>query len=423
MGVPANPPAPRRSSPSQRRNLLRIRRDPKRGVVAGVCAGLAQSLGIDPIVVRLAFVAATLAGGVGAVVYGLAWLFVPAAGGGTVAARLGGRRGSLEVAAGVGLLVLSVLLLFRAVGWWWSDAVVWPAVVAAVGLAVIWRQSVGGPAAAEVAEVPARAPVEPPGPPLLGGRAVSTMLLGAALVLGGALVFLWANGALSAAGDTVLSVVVVVVALALILAPLWWRLGRNLAAERAARIRSQARAELAADLHDSVLQTLALVQRRADEPREVAALARRQERELRAWLLGRSPARASQTLAGALDAAAADVEAAHGGAVEVVTVGDCALDERAGAVVAAAREAMLNAAKFAGSDGPIDVFAEVTAERVEVFVRDRGPGFDPGAVAEERRGVRESIVGRMERAGGRAVIGASPGTGTEVELSIERGRA
>jgi signal transduction histidine kinase len=420
MGVPANPPAPGRSNPSHRRGRLRIRRNPKRGVVAGVCAGLAESLCIDPIVVRLAFVAATLAGGVGVVVYGLAWLFLPAADGGTLAERLGGRRGSLEIAAGVGLLVLSALLLFRAVGWWWSDAIVWPAVAAAVGLAVIWRQSVGGPAEAEA--VPAPEEAEAPGAPLMGGRAVSTIVLGAALVLGGALVFLWANGALSAAGDTVVSVVVVVLALALILAPLWWRLGRNLAAERAARIRSQARAELAADLHDSVLQTLALVQRRADEPREVAALARRQERELRAWLLGRTPARASQSLAGALEAAAADVEAAHGGAVEVVTVGDCALDERAEAMVAAAREAMLNAAKFAGSDGPIDVFAEVTAERVEVFVRDRGPGFDPAAVAEERRGVRESIVGRMERAGGRAVVSASPGTGTEVELSIERGR-
>ena len=415
MAFPANPPAPR--------GRLRLRRDTRRGLIGGVCAGLAESIGIDPIVVRLAFVAGALSGGVGVVVYALAWVFVPAADGGTVAGRLRGGRASVEIAAGVGLLVLSALLVFRALGWWFSDAIVWPAVAAAVGLAVIWRQSVGGPGAA-VAEAPAVEAVErEPAPPLLGGRALSTILLGAALVLGGALVFLWANGALSAAGDTVVSVVVVVVALGLILAPLWWRLGRSLAAERSARIRSQARAELAADLHDSVLQTLALVQRRADDPREVATLARRQERELRAWLLGREPARASRSLAGALEAAAADVEAAHGGAVEVVTVGDCPLDERVEAVVAAAREAIVNAAKFAGADGPVDVFAEVTPEHVEVFVRDRGPGFDPDAVPGARRGVRESIVGRMERHGGRAVVRAEPGAGTEVELSIERGSA
>ena len=178
---------------------------------------------------------------------------------------------------------------------------------------------------------------------------------------------------------------------------------------------------MAAHLHDSVLQTLALMQRRADDPREVAALARRQERELRAWLLDRPPARAGESLAGALEAAAAKVEESHGGGIEVVTVGDCALDDRAEAVLAAAREAILNAAKFAGDAGPIDVFAEVTPQRIEVFVRDRGPGFDPGSLPDDRQGVRESIVGRMERHGGRTEIRTGADGGTEVELSLERG--
>jgi signal transduction histidine kinase len=240
--------------------------------------------------------------------------------------------------------------------------------------------------------------------------------MGAALVVGGGLVFLWLNDALAAARDVLLAVVVVIIALTLILAPWWLRLVRGLTAERAERIRSQERAEVAAHLHDSVLQTLALMQKRVDDPREVAALARRQERELRAWLNGRR-ASGEETVALALESAAAEVEEAHGVPIEVVAVGDAPLDERARALVAAAREAMVNASKFAG---PAALYAEVDRDRIEVFVRDRGPGFDPGAVPDDRRGVSESIVGRMERHGGRAVVHTAPGEGTEVELVMER---
>ena len=176
--------------------------------------------------------------------------------------------------------------------------------------------------------------------------ATGRVFVGAALVVGGGLVFLWLNDALRPARDVLLAVVVVVIALTLILAPWWLRLVRGLTAERTERIRSQERAEVAAHLHDSVLQTLALMQKRVDDPREVAALARRQERELRAWLNGRR-ATGEQTVALALESAAAEVEEAHGVPIEVVAVGDAPLDERAEALVAAAREAMVNAAKFA----------------------------------------------------------------------------
>jgi signal transduction histidine kinase len=215
-----------------------------------------------------------------------------------------------------------------------------------------------------------------------------------------------------------LAVVVVVVAGALILAPWWVRLVRGLTAERAERIRSQERAEMAAHLHDSVLQTLALMQRRAGDPREVASLARRQERELRAWLNGRREAGAV-TLASSLEAAAAEVEEAHGVAVDVVAVGDAPLDPRVEGLVAAAREALVNAAKFAGG-APISLYAEAEDGRMIVYVRDRGPGFDPGAVPADRRGLRESIVGRMARHGGRALVHTAPGEGTEIELVIGR---
>ena len=197
-------------------------------------------------------------------------------------------------------------------------------------------------------------------------------------MIGGALLFLSLNDSLAPARDVILPVAVVLIAVTIILAPWWIRLVRGLTAERAARIRSQERAEVAAHLHDSVLQTLALVQKRADDPREVAALARRQERELRAWLNNTRPA-GTATLAGALEAAAAEVETDHHVPIEVVTVGDGPLDERAGALVAAAREALVNASKFAGPE-PIALYAEVEDGRAEVFVRDRGPGFDPEAV-------------------------------------------
>jgi signal transduction histidine kinase len=215
-----------------------------------------------------------------------------------------------------------------------------------------------------------------------------------------------------------LPVVVVLVAGTLILAPWWIRLVRGLADERAERVRSQERAELAAHLHDSVLQTLALMQRQAENPRDVAALARRQERELRAWLNGGRPFGERSTFAAALELAAAEAEEAHGVPVDVVAVGDGPLVDEAEALVAAAREAIVNAAKFGA--GSVSVYAEAGDEEVEVFVRDRGPGFDVDAVPADRRGVRESIVGRMERHGGTALIHSVPGEGTEVELRLRR---
>ena len=389
-----------------------VRRDLENRVVAGVCAGLGRRMGIDPVILRVAFVAAAAAGGFGIVLYGLAWLLLPADGAGraSAASRALPRRASWQVAAGVGLLVLALVLFLRELGIWFSDALVWPLVLAATGTALIWHRST----AARPRMTRLRGLPRPPDP-VTRGRAV----LGASLVVGAALLFLLWTDALGAARDVVLVLVAVVVALGLILTPLWLRVAKSLAEERAARIRSQERAELAAHLHDSVLQTLALVQRRAEDPRAVAALARRQERELRAWLSGATGPGSRETLAAALESVAAEVEEAHGIAVEVVAVGDARLDGGGEAVVAAAREALVNAAKFAG-DGPVALYAEVAPERIEVFVRDRGPGFDPAAVPADRRGVRESIVGRMERHGGRAALHTAPGAGTEVELVLER---
>jgi signal transduction histidine kinase len=334
-------------------------------------------------------------------------------------------RGSFRIAIGTGLLLGSGLLFVRAAGPWPGDAIVWPAAIAALGALLIWRAPSVAPRRRR--GWAAHPPSESSSPRessvrvrAFGRPEVSRGGLGVALVLAGGFVFLWASGATRPAGETALAGLAVLIAVALIFAPSWRRLARSLAAERTERIRSQERADVGAHLHDSVLQTLALIQRSAEDPKEVAALARQQERELRGWLAGGDSREPGERLAAALDAAAAEVEAAVGGSVEVVAVGDCPLDEYGGAVVAAAREAMLNAAKFAG-EAPVSVYAELSGERIQVFVRDRGAGFDPTAVPQARRGVRESIVGRMQRAGGRASVHALPDGGTEVEITIDRG--
>jgi signal transduction histidine kinase len=403
-----------------------LRRDPEHGYLGGVLAGVANRLGVDPVLPRIAFaVIAVATFGVAIVAYVIAWIAIPAAGAGEALARRPSLAPNTRVAAGVGFLTLALLLVLREIGLWWSDALVWPLILAASGAALLWRQSRSISAPAAPASTPSealRAEPEAPAPKRTEPRPVADLYrggFGIALIAGAALIVLSTTGALSGAKDAVITSLVVLVALALILAPFWWRLGRNLASERAERIRSQERAELAAHLHDSVLQTLTLVQKRADDPREVAQLARHQERELRDWLFAPRREAAGGSLATALERAAVEVEEAHRVPIDVVAVGDAAVGPRGDALVAAAREAMVNAAKFAPDAGEVAVYAELGNGRAQVFVRDRGAGFDPDSIPADRRGIRESIVGRMERSGGSAKIRSAPGTGTEVGLEID----
>lgn len=393
-----------------------LHRTTRSRLIGGVCAGLAETLGIAPGVVRAAFVAAFFAGGAGAALYAVAWLAMPLAPGSKSDETPTGPRpaeGAVAIALGVATVTLAVLLTFRSLGLWAGDAVVWPVALVAGGAALLWRRGRTEPDPA--------APTSPHEPPReSAGEVISRTGLGVALVVAAALVFLQLTGALGAARDALLAVVVAAAVLGVIFAPTIVRLGRSRDAERAERTRSQERAELAAHLHDSVLQTLALLQQRADDPRAVAQLARRQERELRRWLAGRAPLDgAPSTLAAALEAAAEDVERDHAVDVDVVTVGDIDLDDQVRALLGAAREAMVNAARHGGA-GPVAVYAEARAGRVEVDVRDRGPGFVLADVPPQRRGVRESIIGRMARHGGTARIGPAAGGGTEVELVLER---
>lgn len=253
-------------------------------------------------------------------------------------------------------------------------------------------------------------------------RAVTRIGMGVLLVMVGAGALAASNGAFRAGRQALLGSAVLLAGVALTLAPWLIRLSGDLAYERRERIREQERAEIASHLHDSVLQTLTIIQRQANDPRRVAALARRQERELRSWLYGddatgRSPSGDAVTLGAMVHAVTDEIEATYDVRVEVVRVGDAQLDDRVTALVAATREALTNAAKHAGVT-TVDVYVEVGKDAVEVFVRDRGLGFVLAEVAPDRRGIAESILGRMERVGGSARVTSRPGFGTEVHLRL-----
>jgi signal transduction histidine kinase len=389
-------------------------------VVAGVAGGLARTLGVDPILVRIGFVVLAFAGGLGVLVYGVLWALLPAGDDVPVADH----RPSVQQAVALGLITLGVLLLLRRAGLWLGDALVWPLVLGAAGSAIVWTR--GDDVAAEEAAAP-----EGRGPWAALRRAATSPASPARIVVGTVLVglaiagFLAGNDALVAVRELGLAIVAAVAGVLLLFGPWLSRLISELGQERRERVRQEERAELAAHLHDSVLQTLALIQRSADDPRRIATLARVQERELRAWLYGgRQAGDRPASLTDAVERVAAEVEALHNLAVDVVVVGDAPVDDGVRALLGAIREGATNAAKHADVD-EVAVYVEVTDgahPEVVAFVRDRGVGFDIAAAttADEphRRGLRDSVHGRLERHGGRATVWSEPGAGTELELAV-----
>jgi signal transduction histidine kinase/phage shock protein PspC (stress-responsive transcriptional regulator) len=398
--------------------------------LGGVAGGLAAHLGVHPSSVR-AFFLLTSPFGLGVLLYAGLWLALPLAAvpeerspGLDAATRRGlrprrpheMRDAGFLVALGVVVVGIAGLLNASFGGGLLSF---WPLVLAAVGVMVLWRQAdeaqrerwwdaTGG---LDVRRIFLGAG---------GAAAWARLAAGIGLLVVALLLFAAETGKVAAAREVVIAGTVGVLGLAITLGPWLIRIASDLGAERTARIRSQERADVAAHLHDSVLQTLALIQRSADDPVQVARLARAQERDLREWMYGGTATGTKATLVGAVRAAAVDVEDQHGVPVEVVTVGDAPRTAQLGALVAAAREAMVNAAKHSGAD-QVQVYAEVEPAQVTVFVRDRGAGFDPEAVPADRYGLAQSVVGRMERNGGKAVVRSAPGEGTEVQLEVPRG--
>jgi signal transduction histidine kinase/phage shock protein PspC (stress-responsive transcriptional regulator) len=416
-------------------------------MIAGVAAGLAAHLGWPVRIVRIALVVSSFASGAGLMLYGWLWALVPAVEGdvppapapspptssapGVPAQPPGAlpplapppsatpRRAPTAVprasSTHLGDLALGALLLLAAgsvigarLGWSPSPAVVLPLLVVIGGAVLAYSQ---------LDEVERSRWVARTG---VGTRgAVLRVVGGLVVVLTGVLLLVVQRTDLALAGRVLVATLAVLSGTALVLAPWGVRLWRDLDAERSARVRETERAEIAAHLHDSVLQTLALIQRNAGDSAQVARLARAQERDLRDWLYGPRPT-AGATVASVVREVAADVEDRFGVAVDLVVVGDRPVDDRVGALIAAMREAMLNAVRHAGA--PVSVYVEARPDAVEAFVRDRGPGFDLTAVPSDRLGVRESIIGRMERHGGSAKV-RTDSDGTEVRLELPLGRA
>jgi signal transduction histidine kinase/phage shock protein PspC (stress-responsive transcriptional regulator) len=384
-------------------------------VVGGVCSGFAAHTGLPVGAVRLATAVLVVCGGAGLLLYAWLWATVPSAAAGsaplksvltpaadvdeeeeaTAAAR---RAPVVEILLGVALLAAASAVVAGRMGATVPLEVVVPGVVVVTGAALAWRQ------------FDALRNVRSAGSSALVVRALGALVL---VVLG--ILLFFTTSSRPNVWTVLTAAVAVLVGVAVVVAPWVVRLVRDLAEERAARVRDLERAEFAAHLHDSVLQTLALIQQKAEPGSDAARLARAQERELRSWLFTER-AEPARDLGTQLRDAAVDIEAEYPARIEVIAVGPARTDLPDG-LVAAAREAMLNAARHAG--GTVSVYAETAGDRVELSIRDRGPGFDVDAVPAGRYGVRESIIGRMQRLGGNATIAPGPGrTGTEVRLTL-----
>jgi signal transduction histidine kinase/phage shock protein PspC (stress-responsive transcriptional regulator) len=411
---------PRRTTPASTSRKRPF--DGDEPLVLGVATALARQLDLDPVAVRVAFVVLTVAGGWGGLLYLAGWVWLvwqrdpsplpaplPAQSAPPAPTGRDARR-----TIGVLAVMFGALLVLRERAPGFADTLVWPVAVVGAGLVLGWRRL-------------NLAPTDATGPRAATTANLARLAGGFVLVVGGLTSLFAANLPVGRLRDGLVAAAVVTVGVLLVLGPWVVQLTQRLADERRERIRADERAEVATHLHDSVLQTLTLLQKRADDPKVMAALARHQERELRRWLYGGTSTSGdgdgdgvatARSFREALEAMASEVEDQHLVQIENVTVGDGPVDGPLLAVVAAAREALVNAAKFSGQR-TVSLYAELRDRHVELFVRDRGVGFRPEDVGPDRKGISDSIVGRLERLGGWAHVRSAPGAGTEVRLHLD----
>ncbi|HSK06687.1 MAG TPA: PspC domain-containing protein [Acidimicrobiia bacterium] len=377
---------------------LEFRRRGRDRVVAGVAGGLADALGISDGFVRAAFVTLTMVWGLGVLVYLGMWLMEM-----DRVEDVDPVEVAPHQAVGLAIAFAGFLLLLGAAGWWPSNALVLTVGALSFGTAALTDRNMQGPLAALVDPT-----VERPGR--------LRMLVGIGLLIGGLAVFSVNVGPIYEIGPVLLAVALTGIGILVAFGPWVTRLARDLGTERRERIRQEERAEMAAHLHDSVLQTLALIQR-SDDPARMSILARHQESELRDWLYGNAPLDGVDLVSTAMRDAARRIEADHQVPIDVVVVGDHPLNETTKALLGAASEAMVNAAKHSGAER-VSLYFEADRDELVVYVTDQGKGFEPAGVAGDRRGIVESIKARVERAGGAVAIVSEPGEGTEVVLRM-----
>lgn len=372
-------------------------------VLSGAAAGWAQRWGVEPTVVRVAVALLTFVAGLGVVLYGVMVVLSDPANSRTdrsISRVTDGRR-SWAIASATA----AVLVAARWIGIWPGDAIMLPAAAVALGVAIVWSDRVRHDDTSSI-------------PPLV--RRGIQLLGGVVMLVAGLASLASQTGGIGAVGASASAIAVVIGGLAMLGAPALGRLLGDLDEERSMRIREDELARVSAHLHDSVLQSLVLIQR-SDDPRRMANLARRQERELRAWLYGDTPVGEPTTLHAAIEALTTEIENDHDTRIEAVIVGDQPLDDAARTLLAALREAIVNSAQHADVDR-IDVFVEADDAELTGFVRDTGTGFDTATIPTGHRGISDSIIGRVERIGGTATITSQAGVGTEVELCIPRRR-
>ena len=373
-------------------------------LVAGLAGGLADHWGIPVPFVRAAFVVAAFAAGAGIALYMIGWVF-------TLEREPDAAEPEPKTPnqkAGLILIYVGGLLILRGFELWFGDEIVFASALLAFGTAALWDRS--DPAArTRIARFTGSSD-----PEITRIRVIA----GGLLMLAGFSAFIGSIDALAGVGPVLLAVALTVAGFMILFGPLVWRMARDLADERRGRIRSDERAEMAAHLHDSVLQTLALIQR-TEDPKRMVTLARGQERELREWLYSKGSESTAPELSAAVREQASRGEQSHDIPVDVVVVGDAPMDASLTALAQAAGEAMTNAAKHSGAR-KVSVYVEATADVAEVYVGDGGTGFDTADVAGDGKGITNSILGRMQRHGGEATITSEPGEGTEVHLKMPR---
>lgn len=382
------------AAPTQPQPYPKLVRPRNGRIVGGVAAGLALHLGVDVLYVRIAFAVLAIASGVGVLAYAALWIVT------SIDDQVAAPVSKIKVpfAAYVALVAVAVLASAGTISF--TSGASWgiliPLMIAAGGALIAWQAYDKG---------------------INTATGLFSVFAGSALVLAGVIITALNWNSSNSYGSAMLAAFLTFLGMGALVVPLVLKLWRSLTLEQAEKAASDERAQIASRLHDSVLQTLALIQKRAEDPQEVARLARGQERELRAWLFDAEEKQASTAFA-ALDKAAGEVEDMFGIRIAPVHVGqDVELTEATQMAVMAAREAMVNAAKHADVD-TVDVYAEALAGELAIFVRDRGVGFDPDAVADDRHGISESIQSRMKSVGGAARIKSAPGQGTEVQVTV-----
>ena len=385
---------------------------PPAALMGGVCAGIATHLGVNVWLVRAIFVGLLFLNGVGALAYALAIALIPAGNPASsqlaaptrLAAQLNqlqskdGRDQATTIFSGVVLLALAAILVAWSRGWLESNAYL-PLLIIGCGAALAWSQ------AEEVMHTPRS----------MG--ALARLAAGLALAVLGVLIWLSDHTDMSGMLIGAFAALVMLSVVALVLAPLWLGVIRQLSQTQAAQARASERADIAAHLHDSVLQTLTLLRAQADDPQRVAALALSQERELRAWLYGDNHP-TNENLRSEVESVSREIEQLYGVPVDSVIVGDTPATAKTRVLTSALREALANAVRH--GKPPISLYVEVSGQEVEAYVRDHGAGFELEAINPDRHGVRDSIIGRMQRHGGSATIRArEPGTEVCLRLALQ----